>query len=556
MRSHAAKGSQLAASRRLQRHCALRVRAQNNNKNSLDDLKEFVARRPAAQKAVLRLLLSPGLTGTLAVAGSYLANMSSPLSALLTPPTASDIAIGLAAAVPLVALDALMLGPNSQPETPPKRLGGSLPMSSSPPVEKDEPQGEERGSSSTTATTATTSGGGEEEEEEGGSVAAKEAEEEEESRGEEPKKAKGPDAATVEAGRLALLRSLSASGVAVFDAGALAAGPSPSVGGFGGESKTPQLRRRLRAAAHAYSSRAVRSTLAREIPGSPLAEAALVASARAGTELLARFFALRFAGAWVADRVVEAGGLVGEDALVALLSWSRAPPDAPLGTAGEVLVLAATAAGLAGIGVAGVVAAEAEAARAAAEVERRTRGSKSSSGTGEAAAAAAEPTSTSARAAAAAAAATAAALERGGLAVMQQISRARADAALLDASLDALRLLVVGGAFVASGNHVAASFLATTVRELPRRWLVMRSAARATRVRQEAREEFERLVSGDEKFLALRRAMEERREKRVTWLKRREELMGGGGGGGGAKRESGEGEGEGDGRESEGKDEV
>ena len=546
----------MKASHRLHRP-SLRVRAEN--KNPLDALRDVVASRPAAQKAVLRLLLSPGLTGTLAVAGCYLANMGSPLSALLAPPTASDVAIGLAAAVPLVALDAVLLWPEYQPEAP-KRLAG---LPAAPP------------SPSSAAAAAAVA--------ESSSPSDPGGKENEEARGPEcgPKR---PDPAVVEAGRLALLRSLAASGVAVFDAGALAAGSSSSPGGGGSESG-PLLGRRLRAAAHAYSSRAVRSTLAREIPDSPLAEAALVVSARAGTELLARFFALRLAGGWVADRVVEAGGLAGEDALVSLLAAVRAPPAAPLGTAGEVLVLAATAVGLVGIGIAGVVAAEAEASRSAAEVERRSssRGkesssssssnstvSSSSSSTEESAtdAAGPTPTPTSSSASASSTATTAAALERGGLAVLRQISRARADAALLDASLDAARLLLVGGAFVASGHHVAASLLSTVVRELPfRRWLVARSAARAERVRREARAEFERLVEGDETFMALRRAMEERREKRALWLKRQAELRSGGGigglgGGGGGERRRGSGKGAGaedddDGeRGDDGKDEV
>ena len=121
---------------------------------------------------------------------------------------------------------------------------------------------------------------------------------------------------------------------------------------------------------------------------------------------------------------------------------------------------------------------------------------------------------------------------------------------------------------MASGHHVAASLLSTVVRELPfRRWLVARSAARAERVRREARAEFERLVEGDEKFMALRRAMEERREKRALWLKRQAELRSGGGigglgGGGGGERRRGSGKGAGaedddDGeRGDDGKDEV
>ena len=549
-----------ASSRRLHRR-SLRVRAENNNNNNnnnsnnpLDALRDVVASRPVAQKAVLRLLLSPGLTGTLAVAGCYLAKMSSPLSALLAPPTAADVAVGLAAAVPLVALDALLLGPFYQPEAPRRQV---LPTTTSPSPSPS--------SSSAAAEISSPSGGEGEKEKEGGGggTAAEEG-------GEADKSPKRPDPAVVEAGRLALLRSLSASGVAVFDAGALASGSSSSVtsGGEKGEDSLFILfRRRLRSAAHAYASRAVRSTLAREIPGNPVAEAALVVAARAGTELLARSFALRLAGGWVADRVVEGGGLAGEDALVSLLAAARAPPDAPLGTAGELLVLAATAAGLVGIGVAGVVAAEAEAARSAAEVERRSRRSRSresssssnSSSTEEASTDGAGPASTSTSSSAATATTTttttAEALERGSLAVMRQISRARADAALLDASLDAARLLVVGGAFVASGDHVAASLLATVVRELPfRRWLVKRSAARAERVRREARAEFEKLVEGDEKFLALRRAMEERREKRALWLKRQEELrsgVGGGLGGGGDRRRRDD-----DDERGEGKDEL
>lgn len=361
--SNQARSSHLAAPRRLRRP-SLRVRAENN-KNPLDALRDVVARRPVAQKAVLRLLLSPGLTGTLAVAGCYLAKMSSPLSALLAAPTASDVAIGLAAAVPLVALDALLLWPDYSPEAPPKRLG-VVPTPAPP----------------SSPSSVTAKGPAEKAEDDNEEEKKREEEDEPEKSGGGP--AKRPDPAVVEAGRLALLRSLSASGVAVFDAGALVAGSTSSSSSPGGENSGESdplvlARRRLRAAAHAYASRAVRSTLAREIPGNPAAEAALVVAARAGTELLARSFALRLAGGWVADRVVEGGGLAGEDALVSLLAAVRAPPDAPLGTAGEVLVLAATAAGLVGIGVAGVVAAEAETARSAAELERRSKQSSSSS---------------------------------------------------------------------------------------------------------------------------------------------------------------------------------
>ena len=81
------------------------------------------------------------------------------------------------------------------------------------------------------------------------------------------------------------------------------------------------------------------------------------------------------------------------------------------------------------------------------------------------------------------------------------------------------------------------------------------SAARRRKpVRREARAEFEKLVEGDEKFLALRRAMEERREKRALWLKRQEELrsgVGGGLGGGGDRRRRDD-----DDERGEGKDEL
>jgi len=518
-----------------------------NNGNPLDSLRDLVARRPVAQKVLLRLLLSPGLTGTLAVAGSYLAGMNSPLSALLTPPTASDVALGLAAAVPLVALDALLLGPDYSPEAPKRSIAGA-PVSSS---EKQQEEEEEKGPAAATS---------EKDEEEASSSTSAAS-----SSGTGSDRApKRPDPAVVEAGRLALLRSLSASGVAVFDAGALASGGDPSsfsssetaAAAAAAANNNPFSRRRLRAAAHAYSSRAVRSTMAREIPGNPVAEAALVVSARAGTEMLARCFALRFSGGWIADRVVEAGGLSGEDSLLSLLSFLHAPPDAPLGTAGEVLVLAVTAVGLVGIGVAGVVAAEAEAARVSKQLERKRSDAATVSAAAAAAAASASvasseeaTTSTPPPPPPQSRASTVDALERGGLAVLQQITRARADAALLDASLDALRLLVVGAAFVASGDHVAASLLCTVVRELPcRRWLVARSSERAARARAEARRDFEALVAGDEKFAALRRGMEERREKRALWLKRQEELRSGRLGMGGSGREEEE--------EGDGKDEL
>lgn len=538
----------------------MRVRAAGN---PLDQLRDAVARKPVAQKAVLRLLLSPGLTGTLAVAGCYLAKMSSPLAALLTPPTASDVVIGLACALPLVALDALLLWPDYTPGAP-GRLGRAAVHVSGPAEEKDE----EKPASASSASTASASEREEEEEakvEEESATTAAAAEEREI----DNKKPKRPDPAVVEAGRLALLRSLAASGVTVLDFGSAAAAAAAGSSSRSPSSSSPpenNLFRRLRAASHAYSGRAVRSTLARQIPDNPLAEAALVISARAGTEMLARFLALRFTGGWVADRVVEAGGLAGEDALVALLALVRAPPDAnssSLGTAGEVLVLVATAVGLVAIGVAGVVAAEAEGSSSAGdargelvaagdEEQRRTGRKEKRKDSGATTAAASEiagdDESKEASSSPSPSPSVAATLSLGHLA-LRQLARARADAALLDACRDAARLLLVGAAFVASGNHIAATLLATVSRELPvRRWLVSRSAERSARVRAESRREFERLVAGDERFAALRRGMEERRERRELWLKRQEELRSG-------RRGSGEDNGD-DFERGDGKDEL
>ena len=574
LRSHQAQSSHLAAiprcrinqqqggRERRSRSISLRVRAAGN---PLDQLRDAVARKPVAQKAVLRLLLSPGLTGTLAVAGCYLAKMSSPLAALLTPPTASDVVIGLACALPLVALDALLLWPDYTPGAP-GRLGRAAVHVSGPAEEKDE----EKPASASSASTASASEREEEEEakvEEESATTAAAAEEREN----DNKKPKRPDPAVVEAGRLALLRSLAASGVTVLDFGSAAAAAAAGSSSLSPSSSSPpenNLFRRLRAASHAYSGRAVRSTLARQIPDNPLAEAALVISARAGTEMLARFLALRFTGGWVADRVVEAGGLAGEDALVALLALVRAPPDAnssSLGTAGEVLVLVATAVGLVAIGVAGVVAAEAEGSSSAGdargelvaagdEEQRRTGRKEKRKDSGATTTAASEiagddeSKEASSSPSPSPSPSVAATLSLGHLA-LRQLARARADAALLDACLDAARLLLVGAAFVASGNHIAASLLATVSRELPvRRWLVSCSAERSARVRAESRREFERLVAGDERFAALRRGMEERRERRELWLKRQEELRSG-------RRGSGEDNGD-DFERGDGKDEL
>lgn len=373
-----------------------------------------------------------------------------------------------------------------------------------------------------------------------------------------------PDPATVEAGRAALLRSLAASGAIVLDVGASSSSPSSPASSDASSaspsspssSSSPRpkafvgagpgsgsLLDRARAAAHAHSGRVVRSAAMRSVPN-PLAEAALVVAARAGTEMFARAFALRFAGGWVADRVVEAGGLVGEDALLSLLALARLPPDASIDSAGEILVVVATALGLVAIGVAGVAAGGADSPETGLVVvdsssssisgnSKKKEAAKSSDDVDDendsttAAAVASEASSSLRKKGASPEAALAA-----GRLLAQRVAAARADAALLDAVVDALRLALVGGAFVASGDHVAASLVAATAPAFPAALLRRRSAERAERKRAEARAEFERIVQGDEGFAALRKAMEERRKQRARWVRRQQRLREGKGVGG------------------------
>ena len=268
----------------------------------LDALRDAVAARPAAQRVLLRLLASPGVSGSIAVVGGVLTK-TDVLAAHWTP---AALATGVAFAAPLALLDAALMVPDWQPASP------TVALPPPPPPAKTW-----EGGDSDTA------------DDDDGARAA-------------------------EAARAALLRSLAARGAIVVDAATASSGGAPQ--------PPPSAADRFQAAAHAWQSRVARGGSGLRLR-KPVAEAGLIVAARYGSEALLRGLCVGAGGRWLADRFAEAGG---EETLASLAARYLPPEAASTAAAGQLAFIAGWAAVLLGLGASALVAGVPPGERAAA----------------------------------------------------------------------------------------------------------------------------------------------------------------------------------------------